>query len=467
MRVFLSALLILALGSVSVSQTAAPVTPGPVTLRPVISEAVAALAKRPPSGRVGLLVRDLQTGEVVEALRPDELFTPASTMKLVSMAARLTQSGPGSRYTAEVTAPAADIAALSAKADAPAGRLGSLTLRGGGDPSLGITGTYSLSALARQLYAKGVRQVGEVRLSGTLDSATWPALPLGTPVASLRLDGEPGWNDTPAGYAARIQRAFEGQLRRAGIRVVSAGRVRLGEQIGQMALSDFVRVSETAPAPLKIAPEQPLARVTSAPLSELVRQTLKPSSNVWSEQLAAALGVPEGGKADQIATHAGMVAGLRRFLNLAGVNAAPLELHDASGLSASNRLTPRTLVTVLRRMYDLPTTVTSSTAPLTPVQVFIARKNLFIEALPRGGTGTATPQARAEGGTLAGRFVGSGLDVRAKTGTLEGVSCLSGYVRGKSGHVLAFALMLDGASGSAPELRAYQDKLLRVIAAGH
>ncbi len=457
------------------AQTVAPVTPSRITLRPVMSGEVAALAKRPPSGRVGLLVRDLETGKVVEAFRPDELFTPASTMKLVSMAARLTQSGPDGRYTAEVTAPAADIAALSAKADAPAGRLGSLTLRGGGDPSLGITGRYSLSALARQLYAKGVREVGEVRLSGDIDSATWPALPLGTPVASLRLEGEPGWNDTPAGYAARVQRAFEGQLRRAGIRVIGAERVRLGEQIGQMALSDFVSVSENAPLPPNIAPEQMLASVASAPLSELVRQTLKPSSNVWSEQLAAALGlselgVPDKGNADQSATHAGMVAGLRRFLKLAGVNAAPLELHDASGLSASNRLTPRTLVTVLRRMYDLPIADTSLSAqitPLTPAQVFMARKNLFIEALPRGGTGTATPQARAQGGTLAGRFVGSGLDVRAKTGTLEGVSCLSGYVRGKSGHVLAFALMLDGASGSALELRAYQDKLLRVIAAGH
>ena len=405
-------------------------------------------------------MRDLSSNQVVEALRPDELFVPASTTKLVSMAARLSQAGPGSVYRVSVTGPA----------PSDGGQVASLTLRGAGDPSFAITGSYSLASLARQLAAKGLREVGEVQLGGPVDSDTWPALPLGTPVVGVRLGEYPGWNDSPQRYAGRVSAAFAGQLRAAGVRV---GEASLGQVVGRAAPEGFQAVLPGQPQASKPVAETELASVQSAPLIALVRRTLKPSDNVWAEQLAAGLGLPLSGLsglgqgAGQTAgTHASMLAGLRRFLEKIGVNAAPLSLHDASGLSASNRLTPRVLVTLLKRMYDLPFTP-SGAGPLTPEQAFAQRQNLFIEALPRAGTGTASPQARAQGGTLATRFVGSGLDVRAKTGTLPGVAALSGYVRGKSGHVLAFALMLDASAADALTLRAYEDKLLRLIAARH
>ncbi len=434
-----------------------------VTLRPVLSPAVSALLQRPPSpAHTGLLVRDLTTGKMVEASRPDELFTPASTMKLVSMAARLSQGGPLAWYSADVTAPAAEV---NSKASA----LSFITLRGGGDPSFSIQGRYSLAALAKQLAARGVKSIGEVRLAPTLDSSTWPALPLGTPVVAVRLTEYPGWNDTPERYAERVISAFEGQLRAAGIQVSggpgqSGTSQSLGRVIGQAAVQQFGSVvpggTPRLPAP---APELGLATVRSQPLIELARQTLKPSDNVWAEQIAAELGSKVAGSG--AVTHAGMLAGLRAFLTKVGVKAAPLSLSDASGLSSGNRLTPRSLVTVLSRMYDLP--ITASKTPITPSDAFTQRKNLFIEALPRGGTGEASADARALGGTLAGRFVSSGLDVRAKTGTLPGVSSLAGYVRGKSGHVLAFALMMDQAPGNTLDLRAYQDKVVQVIAQNH
>ncbi|WP_146202681.1 D-alanyl-D-alanine carboxypeptidase/D-alanyl-D-alanine-endopeptidase [Deinococcus irradiatisoli] len=432
-----------------------PAAGAEVTLSPVISPKVSALLQRPPSSlRLGLLVRDLSSGQILEASRPDELFVPASTMKLVSMAARLTQGGPDETHRVDVTAPAQAVAAKSAV-------LSHLTLRGGGDPSFSVSGAYSLAALARQLAARGVKEVGEVRLSGRLDSATWPALPLGTPVVSVRLSEEPGWNDTPDGYDQRVIRAFEGQLRAVGIQVKPGGT--LGRRVGQAVSEGFGQVLEGAGTPgPALLDEAPVATVRSQPLIALIRRTLKPSDNVWAEQLAAALGT-EGGR--EVATHAGMLAGMRTFLTRAGVQAAPLKLNDASGLSSADRLTPRTLVTVLQRMYDLP--FTGLKTPLSPSDAFAQRKNLFIEALPRGGTGEASVQARDLGGTLASRFVGSGLDVRAKTGTLPGVSSLAGYVRGKSGHVLAFAIMVDQAKGNTLDVRAFQDKLLALIARLH
>ncbi len=434
----------------------APVSAAAVTLSPVLSTEVAALLQRPPGSlRLGLLVRDLSSGQILEASRADELFVPASTMKLVSMAARLTQGSPDETYRVDATAPAQE---LSAKAT----RLSRLTLRGGGDPSFSVSGAYSLSALAQQLAARGIKEVGELSLGAQLGSRTWPALPLGTPVVALRLSDEPGWNDTPEQYAGRVIRAFTNQLQAAGIRVGLGGE--LGRRVGESAAPQFAKVLEGAGTPTDAAPlpDAVAATVRGQPLITLLRRTLKPSDNVWAEQLAANLGAGNG---VQAATHAGMLAELRRFLTQAGVEAAPLKLNDASGLSSADRLTPRALVTVLQRMYDLP--FTKLKTPLTPEQAFAQRQNLFIEALPRGGTGEASAQARETGGTLAGRFVGSGLDVRAKTGTLPGVSSLAGYVRSKSGHVLAFAIMVDQAKGNTLDVRAYQDKLLAVIARRH
>jgi serine-type D-Ala-D-Ala carboxypeptidase/endopeptidase (penicillin-binding protein 4) len=445
-----------------------------VQLRPLLSPEVAAITAQPPrGGHLGLLVRDLETGQVVEALRPDELFTPASTTKLVSMAARLSQGGPAGWLSTDVTAPATEVSRRAAN-------LSFITLRGGGDPSLSITGSNSLRALARQLAARGVKSVGEVRLVGSIDAATWPALPLGTPVVPIRLQEYPGWSLSPSNYQAQVLRAFGRQLRAAGIRVgVPDGQFgRLSAQAAAQALSPKTQPVQTQPVSAASAvqapsaattaalPEQGLATVHSAPFSTLLTQTLKPSDNVWAEQLAAGLGTAAG----RPASHASMIASLRRFLSDSGVNTAPLKLHDASGLSPDNRLSPRALVTLLRRMYEVPTLGAADLAarnPLQPAQAFAERKNLFIEALPRGGTGQANAEARFMGGTLAGRFTGSGLDVRAKTGTLPGVACLAGYVRGASGHTLAFAVMLDQSPGSTVRLRNYVDQLVRVVAARH
>ena len=146
-----------------------------------------------------------------------------------------------------------------------------------------------------------------------------------------------------------------------------------------------------------------------------------------------------------------------------GVDLSGVRLADGSGLSREGRLTARALVGLLKVMYDLPYTAVPTADP--PARVYAARRNLFVEALPQAGAGG---DKEGRGGTLARRLVGSGLDVRAKTGTLPGVSALAGYVTARSGRTLAFAVLMNGPESTPlADLRAAQDRLVRALAAAY
>ena len=114
---------------------------------------------------------------------------------------------------------------------------------------------------------------------------------------------------------------------------------------------------------------------------------------------------------------------------------------DASGLSPSDRVTPTALVQVLRLV-------------VTPGHPQLAA---ILEGLPVAGFS----------GTLGARFTGSAAAgagvVRAKTGTLNGVAALAGYLVDTAGDTLVFAAL---ANGVKPTAAAITDAALDRIAAG-
>ncbi|WP_234009105.1 D-alanyl-D-alanine carboxypeptidase/D-alanyl-D-alanine-endopeptidase [Deinococcus sp. NW-56] len=452
-RVLALLLLLPTLGALSRAQAPQPSMPVHVTLTrsPGLSADVRrALSDLPPDVRLGLLVRDLETGEVLEARDEGLSLIPASTVKLVTAAAVLLDRGDAGWWSTELTVPAGEQGRA---------RASHLTLRGGGDPTLSTSdGPNSLRALAKQAAARGLREVGSVRLDDTrLNAAAWNDLVLGVPMTAVRLTD---WSASPPASAAQARAwagaALVGELRRAGVRVKSdvvGTSPRYIPPVLPPRRDERGRLLPPDPLiPVNQRPEQAVASVHSARPFRALADVLRPSDNLRSEELLASLATPPGTRTRALGVER---AALRRL----GVDLTGVQLADGSGLSRDNRLTARTLVDLLDRLYDVPYLRGEARAEL-PGQTYRARRNAFAEALPQAGVGG---EVTGRGGTLAWRL--KGVDVRAKTGTLPGVSALAGYMTAESGRVLGFALLMNGPRETPIlTLRAVQDEVVEAVA---
>jgi len=153
----------------------------------------------------------------------------------------------------------------------------------------------------------------------------------------------------------------------------------------------------------------------SAPLSEVCRISNKPSNNFVAEAIYKTLGGELYGLPGTLAKGTRAVVD---YLTTEGIKPGAYKIVNGSGLTHENRITPQDLSSLLRKIYyDL------SVAPE------------FMASLAVAGID----------GTIRNRFMGTdavGL-VRAKTGTLTGVSALSGYV-GDKDDVLIFSIFVEG-----------------------
>lgn len=385
---------------------------------------------------LGITVLDAATGETLLDVRGDDAFTPASSQKLLVTSAALYMLGADFQFQTTVLAPPLEADALDY-----------LTLRGEGDPSLRSVGhDKSLEALSEQLYAAGVRKVGDVRIDDSAFSwprlgSGWmwddPAYPInavflegaGTPHTKLAANEKPNPDliTDPAAYPTEVGRLFQNELTRAGIEVTgSVLRAKADER-------DTVR-----------------AQVHSARLAQLIRATNKFSLNHYAEQLYARLGLEDG-----VSTPQSSYAVLGAFLAEAGIDIEELRVRDGSGLSRYNLITPRHFTRLLHHVYQNP--VTDGSEAVAAREAFDSEQNLLITSLPVAGA------AGERGGTLGKRLVGSGLNVYAKTGTMTGTSSLSGFVRTASGRDLVFSMLMDNYPGPTGDLRRLQDDLVEKL----
>jgi D-alanyl-D-alanine carboxypeptidase/D-alanyl-D-alanine-endopeptidase (penicillin-binding protein 4) len=392
--------------------------PAPAVLGRLLTGVLGRLGK----GATGAVV-DVASGHLLYSRSAAAPRTPASTTKLLTAASALSGLGPDATLTTKVVAGA---------------RTGDIVLVGGGDVRLS-SGTGSDSAVyghaglatlaaetASELKSVGTQQVSlgfdDSIFSGPAVSSHWLKSDLATgqigPVTALGLAAKAPSPLAPAPSDPSLVTAqiFAAALVQQGITVTGTPR----------------RTRAAAGA-------TELAAVHSATIEQLVDYTLTVSDNLEAEVLAR-LGARAGGHPGSFA---GAVTQDIRVAALLGVPVAGIRLYDSSGLARAD-LVPALALT------DLVAKVAAS-----------GRRDLqaMFAGLPIAGlTGTLAPRY-LDARTRAGAGV-----VRAKTGTLAGVTTLAGITIDADGRLLAFAFLASRPTAKSPPARPLLDRAATILA---
>ena len=367
----------------------------------------------------GLLVVDSESGQVLCKRAAQTQRPLASNMKMFTTATALGRFGPDTRIPTRVLA--------SGTLDSRGVLHGDLYLEGGGDPALGTPAFYgrflggfgtNLFALKAQLRAAGLTAVtGRLyaddtifdRRRGVADSG-YATSPYIGPISGLAFNsgyssssGSSFSADPAKGAASKLVRSLRG----AGISISS-----------QVALGAAPESSEV------------LAIVRSPTVAELADATNVPSNNFYAETLIKLIGA-EFGSGGSTRAGAAVVEEFARGHDSA-VHAV-----DGSGLTRSNHASPAQVVRFLQSVRA------------------DAIGEDFIQSLALTG----------REGTVATRMDGTAAEARCrtKTGTLTGVSNLSGYCFNRNGRILTFSILM-GSVGSLSLAHYEQDRIAAAIA---
>ena len=450
--------------------------------RDALRKAVEQLLTQPPlsNARVAMQVESLDDGQVIYSRNPDELMNPASNTKLVTAAAGLLRLGPEYRFTTDYLA------------DKPLsrGRIGILYVKGRGDPS--VT-TERLEGLVADLWHRGIRTIGDIVLDDsffdreefgpgweqeTSDKA-WAAgvgalslnhnaaaiyiTPADRIFARAHVEVEPDARDyfLVDNRVVTIRANGRRKLRPRTIaegdhtRVVVDGRIPLradsmvtyrrvgdpafyyGQTLRMLLKKHGIKV--TGRTRRGVAPQAAvlIQGYESPELAEIIRDMNKVSSNFIAEMIVKTLGAELKG------TPGSWPKGLEVAEDLLaelGIPRGTYVLKNGSGLNDTNRFTARQLATLLQAVWKR----------FPVASEFVS--SLGIAA--RDGT----MRLRMEGTDAAGRL-------RAKTGTLERVTALSGYVQSLGGERFVFSVLVNDWAGKSAPVISSIDRLGSLLAA--
>ena len=328
--------------------------------------------------------------------------TPASNEKLLLSMALLAAMGPDRVITTKAMVTATPVNGVVD---------GDLWLIGHGDPEVTRA---TLDRLAGAVAATGV-----TRINGSVIGDTGP----------FRRDWwAQGWKDDfPADEVALpTALTFSGNVSSNG-RHIDDPELRASAYLTRSLRRHGVTVKE---GPAAATPTHPLVKIAtadSANIAEIIRRMDIGSINFDAEVLAKLLGA-------EILGNPSIAGGAAAIDAFTAANGAPgFELHDASGLSYADRATTQGIVRLLWA---------ADQQPWAPDLRF---------ALPTGGQGT-----------LEGRL--GHLRVRAKTGTLTGISALSGWVWSRKGNGwVEFSILSDGLSKD--EAVRIEDAIVKLVSA--
>lgn len=431
------------------------------------------------NGALGVSVVELDTGETVYSYNADTPLVVASNQKLLTTAAALDALGPGYFFeTRLVQRGRVDGGALA----------GDLGVIGSGDPQISGREFAGDPYGAFRPWAAALRERGVSRVTGDLYLAhgrfeplkvhpDWPADQLlewyEAPVSALSFSDNcilvrvsPGRAGGPAVIETvpslplfRIENRAVTSSKRRGARIyvsrtedvmtvrgsIDAGSgpfetwmtvpdpVRYFGAALRAALAEEGIVLEGALRPVERLPGAVWERVAvhRSDLVTAVRTTNKRSQNFYAESLLKALAVERCGQG----SWRDGVRALAELLESIGVPRGAFQLADGSGMSRRNRLTARGLTTLLRHMFFHPAAAE------------------FAQSLPYGGEDMGSWKRRMAAPPYRG-------NVLAKTGTLNGVSALSGYAKAASGKSYAFSILLNQTRGSS---HGTQDRIVMAL----
>ncbi|SDJ36505.1 D-alanyl-D-alanine carboxypeptidase / D-alanyl-D-alanine-endopeptidase (penicillin-binding protein 4) [Actinokineospora alba] len=371
-----------------------------------VQAALAGPAGNPALGTLTGTVIDPASGEVLFARNPTTAMVPASTTKLLTSAAALLALPHAEQLTTRVVA-----------GEKP----GSVIIVGGGDPTLsslpqGKNSVYPGAAHLDDLVA-------QVKAAGPVDTVY---VDLG------RYSGDlvaPSWDpvDVRAGYISPIVPAMLDGARADPTKAVSPRSDNPARTLAE-AFAKRIGASVPAKAQATAAPgAKVLGEVRSAPVVELVDNTLQSSDNVLAETLSREV----ARATNQETSFAGGTKAIIETLRSNGFDVTGVSLSDASGMSGQNKVTAALLAEVLK--------VAAAPEGSDPR---IDKLRPLLGGLPVAG-GSGTLANRYTEGAAAGRGW-----VRAKTGTLPAlqVNSLAGVVLDKDGRLLVFALMTNASN---------------------
>ena len=457
---------------------AAPVVGFPATLEGQIDAALADpyLA----TAQVGVVVVDLASGDTLYRKNADLALNPASNVKLVTTAAALGLLGPAHRYSTR----------LYHDKDALEGATitGDVYLRGSGDPALV---TEDLWAMAADLRARGITKITggivvdasrfdrdelppgfdqkeelaayrapsgaasvnfntfELRVRPAWAADATPMASITPPVPSLVLVNDartgPGSLDRLS-VAVEVEKKVTKVTLRGSIGVdagsksyrypISDPSRHAGEVLAFVLKQNGIRLGRSKTKLGAVPGDAALVGVHhSEPLSVLIRSVNKHSNNFMAEQILKSLAAPGGP-----ATFDGALGRVREHLGEIGVAPDGLRLGNGSGLYDTNRISATQFTKMLAAVYGDPRVSADYLASLAIMGV------------------DGTTRTRLEHSDRRGF-------IRAKTGTLDGVYCLSGYAGAPNRAPIAFSILFNGLrKADAGSARAAHNRIAELLA---
>ncbi|MEA5532819.1 D-alanyl-D-alanine carboxypeptidase/D-alanyl-D-alanine-endopeptidase [Crocosphaera sp. XPORK-15E] len=418
----------------------------------------------------GILVKNLDNNETLYELNSQKFFIPASNMKLLTTAAALVKFGPDFRINTPIYS----------QGIAPNLRV--LKLVGKGDPTFK---TEQLNQLAAEFKNKGIRRIEQLIVEDNQSNInpinlTWEwediqfyyatsvnRLILNENTVTLTLIpqeiDEPlqlEWSDLIAGqqwqinnqtltasqntpYSITIQRDFAKPLLTItgklaidsepdpfGLAVVDPANYFLNSLQNALEKEGFIITQSSIITQTNTAEKlKQLTTIKSPSLATLIKETNENSNNLYAESLLNLF----ASDTSEISP----IENIQETLKTLGLNTDLYQLKDGSGLSRHNLATPEAFVTILDLMIKR------------------SQGNIYRNSLAVAG----------RSGTLKNRFQDTIIEGRmaAKTGTLSGISSLSGYLEPPNYSPLVFSILVNQSNLSPSQLREVIDQIILTL----